>query len=56
VAAAAAEEEDKRFRVVIVTSELAPYSKSGGLADVCRSLLCQKRPRNRPILGAKETY
>jgi len=37
-AAPAPEEEDKRFRVVIVTSELAPYSKSGGLADVCSKL------------------
>lgn len=45
--------EDNNMRVVFVTSELAPYSKSGGLADVrvCVfpfSLLAALRPPPRP--------
>src|SRR3989338_3736469 len=28
----------KSFRIISVSSEIAPYSKSGGLADVCRAL------------------
>ena len=28
----------KSLRIISVSSEVAPYSKSGGLADVCRAL------------------
>jgi hypothetical protein len=33
-----AEIENKRLKIVIVSSEVAPWSKSGGLADVAEKL------------------
>ena len=53
------EEPEARFQVVIVTSELAPYSKSGGLADVCSKLsiaLSQMGHRVMTVAPAYKQY
>jgi len=49
-------DEDARLRVVIVTSELAPYSKSGGLADVCSKLSVALSQMGHRVMTVSPAY